>query len=82
MPTTTPRAISRTFVWTAAIVSIALGCVAALVGLLDTQRVCFGFDEMCDGPKWGDAVVAFAVAAVLFALAVDLVVRVRHRRTR
>jgi hypothetical protein len=71
--------LRRALAWAAAVVLIALGCLAALVGLLDTQRVCFGFDEICDGPKWGDAVIAFGIAASLFGLSTALVVRLRRR---
>jgi hypothetical protein len=73
--------MSRAVAWAAALCSFALGCVAALVGVLDTQRVCMGmFDEMCGGPKRGDAVTAFALAGVLLTLGVVLVIRLRRTR--
>jgi hypothetical protein len=73
--------MSRAVAWAAALCSFALGCVAALVGVLDTQRLCMGtFDEMCSGPRRGDAVAAFALAGVLLSLSVILVVRLRRTR--
>jgi hypothetical protein len=80
MATIASRTMRRTVAWTAGIASLAVGCLAAFVGLIDTQRVCFGFDEMCDGPNWGDALIAFVIAAVLFALGAGIVVRLRHHR--
>jgi hypothetical protein len=74
-----PRATVRLFGWALAIGSIGLGCAAVLVGALDTQRTCvLMFDEACDGPHWGDALVAFGIAAVLLAAGVALIVRLRR----
>ena len=60
--------------------ALVLGCVAALVGALDTRRVCIGiFEAMCDGPNWGEALVAFGLACTLLPVGVVLVVRLRRR---
>jgi hypothetical protein len=72
--------LRRAFVWSAALCVLGLGCVAVLVGALDTRRVCVGIVEgMCDGPNWGKALVAFGVACTLLTVGVVLVVRLRRR---
>ncbi len=69
----------RLAAWAAAAFSIGLGLVAVLVGALDTQRTCvLAFDQACDGPHWGDAVVAFGIAALLLAVGIAVVVRLRR----
>ncbi|MGZ4114930.1 MAG: hypothetical protein ACXVQT_07620, partial [Actinomycetota bacterium] len=67
-------------VWGVAIVAIGFDAFATLAGVIQTQRVCFGFDDICDGPHWGDAVLAFVVAAILLATGIVLVLRLRRRR--
>ena len=65
--------------WSAAICSLGLGFVAALVGALETRRICVGIlDSMCDGPNWGEALVAFGLACALLTVGVVLVVRLRR----
>jgi len=50
-----------------------------LVGALDTRRVCIGIiDSMCDGPNWGEALVAFGLACALLTVGVVLVLRLRR----
>jgi hypothetical protein len=62
-----------------ALCALGLGCLAALVGALDTRRVCVGILEaMCDGPNWGEALVAFGLACALLTVGVVLVVRLRR----
>jgi hypothetical protein len=69
----------RAIAWSAALSALGLGCVAALVGALDTRRVCVGIIEaMCDGPNWGEALVAFGLACTLLTIGVVLVVRLRR----
>jgi hypothetical protein len=69
----------RALAWSAAICALGLGCVAALVGALDTRRVCVGIvDAMCDGPNWGEALVAFGFACTLLTVGLVLVVRLRR----
>jgi hypothetical protein len=69
----------RALAWSAALCALGLGCVAALIGALDTRRVCVGIvDAMCDGPNWGEALVAFALAGALLTVGVVLVVRLRR----
>jgi hypothetical protein len=68
----------RAIAWSAALCALGIGCVAALVGALDTRRVCVGIIEaMCDGPNWG-ALVAFGLACTLLTIGVVLVVRLRR----
>jgi hypothetical protein len=72
--------LRRALAWSAALGALGLGCVAAIVGALDTRRVCVGILEaMCDGPNWGDALVAFGLACALLIVGVVLVVRLRRR---
>lgn len=72
--------LRRALVWSAALCALGLGCVAAIVGALDTRRVCVGIlDAMCDGPNWGAALVAFGLACTLLTVGVLLVVRLRRR---
>jgi hypothetical protein len=71
---------ARTLTWLAAIAAIGFGLVAALVGLIQTQRTCFGFDDFCDGPHWGDAAIAFALATLLLATGIGLVLQLHRRR--
>ena len=69
----------RDIAWSAALCALGLGCVAALVGALDTRRVCVGIIEaMCDGSNWGEALVAFGLACTLLTIGVVLVVRLRR----
>jgi len=69
----------RAIAWSAALCALGLGGVAALVGALDTRRVCVGVIEaMCDGPNWGEALVAFGLACTLLTIGVVLVVRLRR----
>jgi hypothetical protein len=69
----------RSLAWLAAACSIALGCVAAFVGALDTQQTCvLVFDEVCDGPDWGHAWVAFGIAALLLTVGIALILRLRR----
>ena len=74
------RPVPRRFLgWVVAACSIGLACVAGIVGAIDTQRTCaLVFDQACDGPHWGDALIAFGIAAVLLAGGVALVVRLRR----
>jgi hypothetical protein len=78
--------LRRALAWSAALGALGLGCVAALVGALDTRRVCVGvLEAMCDGPNWGEALVAFGLACVLLVVGIVLVVRgfdAEHRRGR
>jgi len=74
--------LQRALAWASALCALGLGCVAALVAALDTRRVCVGILEaMCDGPNWGEALVAFGLACALLTVGVVLVVRLRaeHR---
>ena len=42
--------LRRALAWSAALCALGLGCLAALVGALDTRRVCVGILEAtCDG---------------------------------
>jgi hypothetical protein len=69
----------RAIAWSATLCALCLGCVAALVGALDTRRVCVGIIEaMCDGPNWGEALVAFGLACTLLTTGVLLIVRLRR----
>jgi len=69
----------RAIAWSAALCALGIGCVAALVGALDTRRVCVGIIEaMCDGPNWGEALVAFGLACASLIVGVVLVVRLRR----
>ena len=69
----------RAIAWSAALCALGLGCVAALVGALDTRHVCVGIIEaMCDGPNRGEALVAFGLACTLLTIGVVLVVRLRR----
>ena len=71
--------LRRALAWLAALCALCLGIVAALVGALDTRRVCVGIlDSMCDGPKRGEALVAFGLACALLTVGVALVVRLRR----
>jgi hypothetical protein len=71
--------LRRTLAWSAALCALGLGCLAALVGALDTRRVCVGILEAtCDGPNWGEALVAFGLACALLTVGVVLVVRLRR----
>jgi hypothetical protein len=71
--------LRRALAWSAALCAIGLGCLAALVGALDTRRVCVGIlDATCDGPNWGEALVAFGLACALLTVGVVLVVRLRR----
>jgi hypothetical protein len=71
--------LRRALAWSAALGALGFGCVAALVGALDTRRACVGILEaMCDGPNWGEAFVAFGLASVLLTVGVVLVVRLRR----
>ena len=71
--------LRRAFAWSAALCALGLGCLAALVGALDTRRVCVGIVEsICDGPNWGEALVAFGLACTLLTIGVVLVVRLRR----
>ncbi len=72
---------ARTLTWLGAIAAIGLGLLAALVGLIQTQRTCFGFEDLCDGPHWGDAAIAFGLAAILLTTGVVLVLQLRRRRS-
>ena len=73
------RVLRRGLAWSAALGALGLGCVAALVGALDTRRVCVGIlEEMCDGPNWGAALVAFGLACILLTVGVILVVRLQR----
>ena len=74
-----PRIRTAPIAWSAALCALGLGFVAALVGALDTRRVCIGIiDSMCDGPNWGEALVAFGLACALLTVGVVLVVRLRR----
>jgi hypothetical protein len=71
--------LRRALAWASALCALVLGCVAALVGALDTRRVCVGILEAtCDGPNWGEALVAFGLACTLLTVGVVLVVRLRR----
>jgi hypothetical protein len=71
--------LRRALAWASALCALVLGCVAALVGALDTRRVCVGILEaMCDGPNWGEALVALGLACALLTVGVVLVVRLRR----
>ena len=70
--------MARAVAWVAAAASIALAVVAAIVGAVDTQRTCVGLDDLCDGPHIADGVIAFGLAAALFAMAAALVVWLRR----
>ena len=71
--------LRRALAWASALCALVLGCVAALVGALDTRRVCVGILEAtCDGPNWGEALVAFGLACALLTVGVVLVVRLRR----
>jgi hypothetical protein len=71
--------LRRALAWLAALCALGLGCIAALIGALDTRRVCVGIIEaMCDGPNWGEAFVALGLACVLLTVGVVLVVRLRR----
>jgi hypothetical protein len=71
--------LRRALAWLAALCAFGLGLVAALVGALDTRRVCVGIlDSMCDGPSWGDALVAFGVACAFLTVGVVLFARLRR----
>ena len=71
--------LRRALAWSAALCALGLGCAAALVGALDTRRVCVGILEaMCDGPNWGEALESFGLACVLLIVGVVLVVRLRR----
>ena len=71
--------LRRALAWSAALCALGLGCLAALVGALDTRRVCVGIlDSTCDGPNWGEALVAFGLACALLTVGVVLVVRLRR----
>ena len=73
------HSLRRALAWSAALCALGLGCLAALVGALNTRRVCVGIlDAMCDGPNWGDALVAFGLACALLTVGVVLVVRLRR----
>ena len=74
-----PRIRTAPIAWSAALCSLVLGFVAVLVGALDTRRVCVGIlDAMCDGPNWGEALVAFGLACALLTVGVVLVLRLRR----
>ena len=74
-----PGDVRRALGWAGGICSLALGCLAALVGALDTQRVCpLAFDQICTGPRWSDAIVAFVLAAALFGLGVIVIAWARR----
>jgi hypothetical protein len=79
---TTPNGPSpaRTLTWVVAIAAIGFGLLAALVGAIQTQRTCFGFDDFCDGPHVGNAALAFGSSIVLVTIGVVLVVQLRRRR--
>jgi hypothetical protein len=72
---------ARTLTRLGAIAAIGFGLLAALVGLIQTQRTCFGFEDFCDGPHWGDAAIAFGLAAILLTTGVVLVLQLRRRRS-
>jgi hypothetical protein len=58
--------------WSAALSALGLAGVAALVGALDTRSVCVGILEArCDGPNWGEALVAFGLARALLSRTPD-----------
>jgi hypothetical protein len=74
-----PRIRTAPIAWSVALCALGLGFVAALVGALDTRRVCIGIiDSMCDGPNWGEALFAFGLACALLTVGVVLVVRLRR----